>query len=237
MEQTMKKLSELKIRIHDILNEPWTTQTARDVPEASELPLSSNRAAEFQGAVLYADLAGSTKLVDRYRPFFAAKVYKVFLFSCCEIIRNNGGTITAFDGDRVMAIYSGNGKCTRAVSSALQIRFMSRHIQEALQSKYDNLEYRIDYAVGIDVGLLYAVRMGVFGDNDISWIGPAANHAAKLSAKRDERFKIFISGEVYTTMNDSVRIGNTPTESMWVDLSPRESPKTLFASSWYMSIS
>lgn len=233
----MKKMSDISSRVQGILDEPWTTQTARDVPEASELPLRSNHAAEFYGAVLYADLAGSTKLVDRYRPFFAAKVYKVFLFSCCEIIKNNGGSITAFDGDRVMAIYTGDGKCTSAVRTALQIRFMVKHIQTALQAKYENLGYKLDYAVGIDVSLLHAVKMGVFGDNDISWIGSAANHAAKLSTKRDERFKTFISGEVYTTMNNSVRIGNTPTESMWVDLSPRESPKTLFASSWCMSIS
>lgn len=233
----MKTANEIMQGVKAILAGKWETQQARDVPTAEELPLKDNHAAELEGAVLYADLAESTGLVDGYRPFFAAQVYKAFLLGCCETIRNNDGTITAFDGDRVMAVYIGPDKCTKAVRTGLQIRFIVNRMQELFQQKYENLNYRIDYAVGIDVSRLYAVRMGVYRDNDISWIGSAANHAAKLSARRDHRYKTFITRAVYERMNKIVREGNSPNENMWTDLSPTDAPKSVYGSFWRWTFS
>lgn len=228
----MKTATEIKRTVKTVLDHAWESRKSRDVPTVERLPLRDNLAAEIDGAVLYADLAESTELVDEYNPAFAARVYKAFLLGCCETIRNNEGTITAFDGDRVMAVFTGSAKCTKAVRTGLQIKYIVDEIQRLFQQKFEHNDYRIDYAVGIDVSRLYAVRMGVCRDNDISWIGPAANHAAKLSARRDHPYKTFISRAVYESMNRVVREGNTPRESMWSDLSPRDSPNSVYGSFW-----
>src|SRR4051812_36873707 len=61
----------------------------------------SNDAVEIDGTVLYADLAESTPLVKGYKDWFAAEVYKNYLYCAARIIRLRGGVITAYDGDRV----------------------------------------------------------------------------------------------------------------------------------------
>jgi class 3 adenylate cyclase len=49
---------------------------------------------------------------QNFKDWFAAEIYKSYLISACRIIRDNGGEITAFDGDRVMAVFIGNMKNT-----------------------------------------------------------------------------------------------------------------------------
>ena len=65
-----------------------------------------NDAVKLEGTVLYADLDDSTKLVDTMSPEFAAEVYKSYLVCAARIIRDQGGVITAYDGDRIMAVLS-----------------------------------------------------------------------------------------------------------------------------------
>lgn len=232
----MKTCVEIETQIENMLRDRWTTHDVRTVPDVESLALKHNQAAEFEGAVLYADLAGSTKLVDNYKPFFAAQIYKAFLEGCCEVIRNNGGTITAFDGDRVMSIFTGDTKCSDAARTGLQIRFVVERIQEIFARRYQTPSNIIDYAVGIAVSRLFAIRVGVKGDNDIAWIGPAANHAAKLSETRDPRYKTFVSGEVFARLSHNVRLSSPEKKLMWSDLSPRDSPKTVYGSSWRWQI-
>src|ERR1700722_8524069 len=91
------------------------------VPETETVKLG-NDAVRLDATVLYADMVESTKLVDgSYVETFPPKIYKVYLDCACRIIKNNGGDITAFDGDRVMAVFLGGSKNTSAVKSALQI--------------------------------------------------------------------------------------------------------------------
>lgn len=233
----MKTCTEIENQIEKMLQDRWSTRNAHTVPDVESLTLKHNLAAEFEGAVLYADLAGSTKLVDEYQTFFAAQIYKAFLEGCCEVIRNNGGSITAFDGDRVMAVFTGNAKCSDAAKTGLQIRFVVERIRGIFGRRYKTASDLVDYAVGIAVSKLFAVRVGVKGDNDIAWIGSAANHAAKLSEIRDPRYKTFVSGEVYSRLSRDVRLSSQESKLMWSDLSPREAPKSVFGSSWQWSFS
>jgi hypothetical protein len=51
---------------------------------------------ELDAAVLYADLAESTGMVQKYVPLFSAEIYKTFLYAAAKVIRFEGGTITAY---------------------------------------------------------------------------------------------------------------------------------------------
>jgi class 3 adenylate cyclase len=103
--------------IRAIFGKKWNTREGRQVPEAEDIALG-NDAVTLSGTVLYADMADSTGLVNGFRPWFAAEVYKAYLLGACRVIRNHGGEVTAFDGDRVMAVFLGDSKNTTAVKAA-----------------------------------------------------------------------------------------------------------------------
>jgi len=162
--------------------EQWTTREGLVVPDEASINLGNN-GVYIDATVLYADLADSTKLVDTYPAEFAAEIYGTFLNSSSRIIRAHGGTITAFDGDRVMAIYMGEDKEIRAVRTALRInKAVSEIIRPTLRSVYPSVTYDLHHTVGVDTSRLLAVKDGIRGANDMIWVGRAANHAAKLCA-------------------------------------------------------
>jgi class 3 adenylate cyclase len=130
----------------------------------------------------YADLDGSTSLVDSCTWQFSAEVYKAYLRCAARIISNEGGAITAYDGDRLMAIFLGQTKNTQAVRAAMKIAYaVEQIINPALKAQYTNTNYTVAHSIGIDVSPIHAASIGVRGDNDLVWIGRAANHAAKLA--------------------------------------------------------
>src|SRR5450756_2028111 len=75
--------------VGDTFGTSWTTSDGRVVPDVDSLPLK-NQAVTFDTAtVLYADLAESTALVRKYKPFFAADIYKNYLYCAGRIIERN----------------------------------------------------------------------------------------------------------------------------------------------------
>jgi class 3 adenylate cyclase len=123
---------ELQRQVAQIFRAQWTTRVGKVVPSEDSIQLG-NDAVKLDATVLYADLADSTVLVDGYEAPFAAEIYKAFLHCAAEIIRAESGVITAYDGDRIMAVFVGTAKNTSAVRSAMKInhRFMKSSILPA----------------------------------------------------------------------------------------------------------
>ena len=172
---------DLNSEVKKILRETWTTRQGRVVPDPEDLGLG-NDAVLLDGTVLYADLNGSTNLVETMKPEFAAEVYKCFLTCAARIIRAEGGEITAYDGDRIMAVYLGDSKNSDAARTALKIKYsVTKIINPAIRDQYPRTSYTVGHVVGIDTSKLFVARIGVRGDNDLVGVGRAANYAAKLS--------------------------------------------------------
>lgn len=195
--------------------EQWEVQTAGGVPAPENLRLGSNHAKDLEKAtVLYADLDGSTNMVDQYDWTFSAEVYKTFLRCAADVIREEGGVITAYDGDRIMAIFTGESKNTSAVRCALKINFAVLHIiQPALNKQYPEKNFTLRHVVGIDTSRLRTARTGVRGDNDLVWIGRAANYAAKLTSLSGKA--TWITKAVYDQMANQVKVSKGRT--MWTE--------------------
>ena len=198
----MKNIHTIRMEIQNAINLGWSRRNVSTIPEAEELQLMGNSAVEFEGCVLYADMKSSTALVNEYKDFFAASIYKAFLVATCDVIANNDGKITSFDGERVMARYNGDMKCTNAVKTALQIRFVVNEINDVLNKKYPSTRYSVDYSVGVDVSNLFAIRTGIRNHNDVAWVGSSANIAAKLSEIRGRSDNAFITKRVYSRIAD-----------------------------------
>lgn len=221
---------DINSEIGKILQSSWAEREGRVVPSDSSIQMG-NDAVKIEATVLYADLADSTILVDRYKPQFAAKIYKMFLHAAAKIIVANGGTITAYDGDRVMAVYLGGSKNTQAVTTALELKWVVGNlIQPALAEKYIQTDFRLKHVVGIDTSELFVAKTGIRGSNDLVWVGRAANHAAKLAAMPDSH-QTYISETVFKNMRADVKVsdGRPMWESLaWIEFDGRK----IFRSGW-----
>ena len=196
-----------------IFRDLWATRNGQVVPEPEDLMLSNN-AVEFKRAtILYADLAGSTALVDEKDWWFSAEVYKTFLLCAAKIVRSEGGSITSYDSDRIMGIWVGDAQTRLAVRAALKINYAVQSIiNPALAARYPNANYRLKQVVGVDTSAIRAARTGVRGGNDLVWVGRAANYAAKLSdLTTDER--TWITEEVYARLADGEKLSSG--QSIW----------------------
>lgn len=203
---------ELSAEVKATFAQAWDVQKTESVPAPEDLLLNANHAKDLEKAtVLYADLDGSTSMVDNYEWEFSAEIYKTFLRCASQIIRSEGGAITAYDGDRVMAIFTGGTKNTDAVRCALKINYaVSEIIQPAINAQYKT-HFKLRHVVGIDTSQLRTSRIGVRGDNDLVWIGRAANHAAKLTNESGK--PTWITKAVYDSIMDDVKLHNG--QNMW----------------------
>lgn len=229
----MKTLAEIEAGIVEILKTEWKRRNGLQVPEAEDV-LLGNDAVELEGTVLYADLEDSTGLVLGYKDWFAAEMYKCYLMAACELIRNNGGTITAFDGDRVMAVFIGDFKNTDAAKCALQISYVvQKVINVKIKAHYKDTSYQLNQAVGIDTSNLFIARTGIRGSNDLVWVGRAANYAAKLCGLREGTYNTYITEEVFNRLNEKSKYGGDPKRLMWEKIMWDEKGIAVYRSSWW----
>lgn len=191
----------------------WEFQKTDSVPAPEDLRLNANHAKDLENAtVLYADLDESTNMVDSYDWTFSAEIYKNYLRCAAQVIRSEGGAITAYDGDRVMAVFTGSTKNTSAVRAALKINYaVCEIIRPAMKAQYPSKEFTLKHVVGVDSTQLRTARIGVRGDSDLVWIGRAANYAAKLTSLSEKA--TWITKAVYDKMNDEVKFTNGT--NMW----------------------
>ena len=231
----MKNLNEIELLVDDILLTDWQKRKSQKVPETEDVRLG-NDAVELEGTVLYADLADSTGLVEGYKDWFAAEIYKAYLVCACELIKNNGGVITAFDGDRVMAVFIGDYKNSSAAKCALQINYVvEKTINPKVKKRYENTSFHLQQSIGIDTSALFVARTGVRGANDLVWVGRSANYAAKLCSLRDGGYSTFITAEVFQKLSEDLKYGGTPRQLMWTKFIWEEKGIAAYKSSWWWS--
>lgn len=148
--------------------------------------------------------------------------------------RNNGGVITAFDGDYVMAVFIGEGKNSAAARTALSINYFVQHIiNPAIKPQYPASTYLLGQAVGIDTSKLMVARTGIRGPNDLVWVGQAANYAAKLCSLRTPRYPSWITKEMFDMLNDASKYGKDGSP-MWESRFWNEYNVTVYRSNWWL---
>jgi class 3 adenylate cyclase len=108
---------DLKAEVGKIFRSRWSVRDGEVVPDTPDLKLD-NDGITLDATVLYADIDGSTSMVDSKTPQFAAEVYKTYLFCASRIIKSEGGVVTAYDGDRVMAVFIGRLRTLRRCAAA-----------------------------------------------------------------------------------------------------------------------
>lgn len=225
---------EILADVKQIFTTKWETREGRQVPDTDDLQLG-NDAVTLDATVLYADMADSTTLVDGFKSWFAAEIYKAYLIGACRIIRDEGGEITAFDGDRVMAVFIGATKNSSATKAALRINYIVHELNKLIKEQYPKTTYSLNHCVGIDTSQLFIARTGIRNSNDLVWVGRAANYAAKLSAIGESEYQSYITEDVYSKLTDSSKFGGNPRKNMWEKRTWTAMGISIYRSSWWWS--
>jgi class 3 adenylate cyclase len=206
----------LTVKLRQIFGTKWESRNGTVVPDAESVSLGKD-AVRINGTVLYADLVESTQMVKGQRPEFAAEVYKAYLEAACRCIRHQGGVITSFDGDRVMAVFIGPKKNTSAVKAALNINWAVGLVNAQLKVKWTT-DFVVRQRVGIDTGSLFVAKTGIRGSNDLVWVGTSANYAAKLCSMKEPSYTSWITASVYGNIGAPAKFVNKNgvNVDMWV---------------------
>lgn len=233
----MSLKDEIESAVMKIIRQAWDIRDGRIVPD-EEVALEGG-AVRLDATVLYADMAQSSKLGTDFQQKTAAKVIQIFLRAMCKLITVNGGTITSFDGDRVMGIFLGDSKNSDAATCALKMNYaVSEIIEPKIKAYFTSLKeagFNISHCVGIDVSPIMAVRAGQRGANDLVWVGRAPNLAAKLSEIRETNYHSYISEDVFSRLNESAKFGGENKTLMWEARNYEYigEPMTIYRSSWW----
>lgn len=228
---------DLSNKVSDIISKQWNLREGHVVPSTDDVALVSG-AVKLDATVLYADLVQSSKLGTDFQQRTAARVIQSFLYCMCRLVTEHGGTITSFDGDRIMGIFLGGYKNTNAAKCALKMNSTNlKIIRPKLTQHFTSLKetgFEISHCVGVDTSLILAVRAGQRGSNDLVWVGRAPNLAAKLSEIRDGSYRSFITKDVFSRLNDEAKYSDPDNKPMWEE---REFPYigesiTVYRSNW-----
>ncbi len=222
---------DLKKDVRTIFREQWSERNGQKVPSSEDVRLG-NDSVKLDGTVLYADLDASTNLVDIYRPAFAAEIYKSYLHCTAKIIKSEGGIITSYDGDRIMAVFVGNSKNTSAVRTAMKINYtVTQIINPEIKNQYKEIDYTIKQVVGVDTSPLFVARTGIRGSNDLVWVGRSANYAAKLTSLSAD-YPSRITKDVYDKIDASVKFYDG--RAMWEKVTWTHTDEmTIYRSTWW----
>ena len=225
---------DLNSEVRKILQEPWAVTPAGRAPTPERLGLG-NEGRTIEAAVLYADLDESTKLVDSQEATFAGQLYKSYLVTTARVIGSEQGTIAAFDGDRIMAVYTGRKIAERAVRTALKIHYAVQNvINPAIGDLKPGSRYLLKQSVGVDCGQLLVVRTGIHSANDLVWIGRAANYAAKLSTRPAPL--THITDEVYQLLPRELKVGSSGQQIWTYEWVPAMANRRIYSSSWWCKV-
>ncbi|GAB3722684.1 adenylate/guanylate cyclase domain-containing protein [Flavobacterium koreense] len=143
---------------------------------------------------LYVDMRGSSSYTDQHRLQTITKIYKAYHHCMVECIKQFNGKIRSFDGDRVLAVFSGERKVNNAVECAMKIVGCKYDIlKPKINSAFNNNNFSL--GVGISTGNIMVSKAGTGYDKnnrDLIWIGDPPNLGAKLSDEADSPNSIYI---------------------------------------------
>lgn len=214
----MSLIGEVDLNITRILQNGVTVRDGRVVPKTEDVSLTSE-AVKLEAAYVYADMADSSKLAQVALPWATGKIIQCYVNTAARTLRQYGGEIRSFDGDRVMAIFVGEDKETRAVRAALALNYLVEEVlHPAIKERFEDISrsWVLKHGVGIDSGECLIMKAGVRQHNDLVSVGGAPNIAAKLSEIRGYA-SLYITEDVYTPMSMEVAYvdGTVRSASMW----------------------
>ena len=195
---------DLTNKVNSYFVEPYFTEETSLIPSTDYSKLTfGNKGLISELCFLFIDIRKSSKLHETYGYKTAAIIYQSFHHINVRIITSLDGVVRAFDGDRIMGVFSGSLKCTNAVKSGMKVRWA---IDNILNKK---LSAGIKIGVGVDYGKTLITKVGKGRDinnQDLIWVGPACNYASHYCQEASQ--SIIISERTYNKMHKGCKLNN-----------------------------
>jgi adenylate cyclase len=156
------------------------------VPErVAEKLLAADGALEPQAAeatILFVDLAGFTNLSEQLKPQEIVDILNTYFSAVVDIIEQNSGVITQFQGDAILAIFNvpmpDEDHAAHAINAAREIH---REINGSLFNGQ-----KLSCRIGINTGSVIAGNVGAQARLNYTVHGDAVNLAARLEQLNKE---------------------------------------------------
>lgn len=144
--------------------------------------------------------------------------------------------MVSFDGDRILGAFIGDGKNSAAAKTALNIKWgITTIVQDEHDACYNN-GIKLNYCIGVDGCTHHAVRTGIWGANDLVWVGKAANYAAKLTTHNWSPYHSIITKNVYNSLNEQSKFDSNG-KNMWIQDYSDVIGENVYKSSYYWKMS
>lgn len=163
-------------------------------------PADARQGREQEVTVLFADLRGFTRMVERKLPYDVVFILNRYFEAVGTAIRRAGGVTNQFVGDGVMALFGVEGDVGAGCRQSLQAARLIREAVSALSEELaDELEEPLRIGVGIHTGPAVVGRIG-WGDSFyLTAVGDTVNVTARLEqATKDYHAELVVSEAVMT---------------------------------------
>lgn len=194
-------------QLEECLATPYDMRRGRKPPQSDRISMNHGGVI-YDGTVLYADIVDSTALGESFGSIGAAKIIQSCVLGVCRLVSDWNGAVTAYDGDRVMAVFGGEHQENSAVGCAFTTAYLVQHVLNPMVNKAFGLPSRARHVrccCGIDAGEMLAVKIGLRGNTDVLWSGRPANYAAKLCAHRKPARCTVITGRVFQRLDADLK--------------------------------
>ena len=161
-------------------------QLCRFVPAPVAEAILSNRLEEAlrpqeqEVVVVFLDLRGFTRFVEKTRPVEVARVLRDYHRLVGHAVRSYGGTLERFTGDGTMVFFNEHAKLRDTVDRAVQMALAVRTGFSDVLKQWRTLGHSLGLGMGVAKGRATAGIIGFDGRWDYGVIGPVTNLAARL---------------------------------------------------------
>lgn len=153
--------------------------------DVASMLLSDDEAARPRNAlatVFFLDIAGFSALSEKLEPAEVVTTLNAFFSDAVSLIETEGGMVTQFQGDAILAVF--NAPVPRDDHAASAVRAAVSIIRTISNKVYEG--HRLDCRIGINTGPLVAGAIGAKDRLSYTIYGDAVNVAARLEQMNKE---------------------------------------------------
>jgi class 3 adenylate cyclase len=194
------ELEKTKARVLQTLNRGLQFETST---ELSEKFLRRHVNSKVKLAVLYADIAGSTRMSITHPTNVLASIVQVFSQEMSLVVAGYGGYVLKYVGDAIIAFFPGEFNARKACDNAARCaRAMMRVVSECLDPAFEEKNFpSIGIKVGIDFGSNLVILYGKDEERSyIDMVGSSISMAAKITGVAGPG-QIIIGRDVYANLD------------------------------------
>lgn len=154
-------------------------------------------------SIIFADLRDFTKLGSELSPAPLFDLLNEYLNMLTEIVFTEGGTVTMFQGDAIMAIFNAPADQRDHPMHAARAAWAMRGALEQQQARTGHRP--VHFGIGVNLGPAYVGNIGHQRIQNYTAIGDAINTAKRIEEKAREN-RVLLSDAIYQRIADTVLV-------------------------------